>query len=808
MLKSYLQSLYRNINRNRFYTFLNLLGLAVGLAAAFIILLYVQDELAYDKYNKNHKRIYRIESDVSVNSKHSLFATAPVPMGPAFKLEFPEVEEFTRFRMVGTTVFDYNDKAFFEDKFCLADSSVFDVFTFPFVSGVPENALSEPFTIVLTQATAKKYFGDVNPVGMSLHSKSNGDFRITGVIEDLPGNSHLKFDALLSMSSLAKLLGEESFNSMEPKKFWNLGIFTFILLKNNVSISAIAEKYPAFYEKYMKSLGDQINGNFELTFTPLSKTHFQKGLLSDMPNGNMEYVLVFSLAALFMLLIAAINYMNMATARSSKRAREIGIRKVLGSDRGQLIRQFTIESVVMAIVSFLVALLIVVLVLPEFNNFTTKTISLSFFQNPVIYLEMLAIALLAGLLSGLYPAFYLSSFQPVRVLKGKVGSTGKSGGLFRKVLVVFQFMIAIFMIIGTIVVSEQLSFLKHNDPGFIKDDLVIVDLSDSDYIEKVATLKDELLKNSNIISVTNSSGFPGRFTQIRTMKVEQEMEMEQLSVVYSLADYDFIQTFGLELIDGRNFDRQMGSDAQEAVIVNQTAVKDFGWEDNPLGKRIHYRYNKDGSGGRMLKVVGVVNDFHFKSLHSKIEPVIFLMNDAPETYLCIRVNGKNRAEALRFLEEKWNEFDADQPLSYSFLENIMDEMYTAEVKIDALIKIAAFITIFIALLGLLGLSSFLATQKTKEIGLRKIHGASIGNILMSFYREFALLILIAFVITVPMAYWRLEIWLESNFVFYKTQEWPVFIIAGAIAITVGLGTISYHVVRAALRNPVDSIKYE
>ena len=807
MLKSYLQSLYRNVNRNKFYTLLNLVGLAVGLAAAFLILLYVQDELAFDKQNKKHKRIYRVESDISVKGKHDLYATAPIPMGPAFQLEFPEVEMFTRIRTIGTTVFDYQDKEFFESEFCLADSTIFDVFTLPFISGVPDNALAEPFTIVLSESTAQKYFGDVNPVGMTIHSKSNGDFKITGVMEDLPGNSHLKFDALLSMSSLARLLGEDSFNSMEPKKFWNLGIFTFILLEKNASISTLIEKYPAFYAKYMKDLGDQINGNFEVTFTPLSKTHFQNGLLSDMPNGNMQYLIIFSLAAIFMLVIAAINYMNMATARSSKRAREIGIRKVLGSDRGQLIRQFTTESVALAFVAFFIALFAVFLILPDFNNFTGKTISLSVLSNPMLYFKMMAIALLVGLLSGIYPAFYLSSFQPVRVLKGNVGSAGR-GGTFRKVLVVFQFMVAIFMIIATIVVSNQLHYLQNRDPGFVKADQVILDISDSDQSDNINSLKDELLANPNIISVSNSSGFPGRFNQIRTMKIEQESGMEQMSVIYSLVDFDFIETFGLKLNKGRNFNKQMGSDIQEAVIINQKAVKEFGWEDNPIGKRIHYRYKRDGSGGRMLKVIGVVDDFNFKSLHNKIEPLLFIMNDASESFLCVHINGQNRTEALNFIEEKWRAFDADQPLTYSFLDNIMDEMYAAEEKVDVLIKIVSIITIFIALLGLLGLSSFMAYQKTKEIGLRKIHGASVGTILISFYKEFALLIFVAFFIAVPIAYWRLDIWLQTNFVFYQTQEWHVFILAGVIALVVGLGTITFHVSKAALRNPVDSIKYE
>ncbi|OQX80967.1 MAG: hypothetical protein B6D61_01245 [Bacteroidetes bacterium 4484_249] len=808
MFKNYLLGLYRNIAKNKFYTALNVAGLSLGIAIALFILLYVQDEISYDKHHEKYQRIYRIESDFNVNNKHDKYAIVPIPMGPALKIEFPEIEEFTRLRMFSKTLFRFNEKQYYEEDFYFADSTIFNVFTHEFVLGNPVKSLTEPFTIVLTQETAKRYFGNENPMGQIITSVLDNNYKVTGVIKDLPGNSHVKFDALISNATLVNLLGAEDYNSMKPGKFWRIGVFTYLLIEENSSIKAIHEKFPVFYEKYMKSIGDLINGSYNLMSTPLADTHFRQGLAADRPSGNKAYILIFSSAALFILLIAAINYMNMATARSANRAKEVGVKKVLGADKGRLIRQFLSESVVLSIVALVIALLIVALLLPDFNNFAGKTLSFNFFKNPVIFIEVIIITLFVGLVSGSYPAFYLSSFQPAMVLKGTVSKSGKSVGLLRKILVVFQFFIAIFMLIGTMVVSGQLRYLKNKDLGFEKENLIVMELADSAFRSKVQTFKEELLQNSNIISATNSTGFPGSINRIRIMKIEKDNSMEEQAVIYALTDYNFTETLGLEIIKGRDFDREMGTDGLEAVIINETAAKEFGWKNEAIGKKIHYRFKRDGSGGRILKVIGVVKDFNFKSLHNKIEPVIYIINEEPADYLCCRISNQNKKETLEYIELKWNEFDAKRPFDYEYLENTMDEMYKADDKISMLINITALLTIFIALLGLLGLFSFIAQQKTKEIGVRKILGASIGNILTSLYKEFILLIVIAFILVVPIAWWLFDMWLSSNFIYHQELKWYYFLLSGLLALIVGMTTISYHIIKVASGNPVDAIKHE
>ncbi len=573
-------------------------------------------------------------------------------------------------------------------------------------------------------------------------------------------------------------------------------------------MQSIHDKFGQFYEKYMKPVGDQINAGFNLLSTPLVETHFRKGLGAEKPTGNMSYIYIFAAVGIFILLIAAINYMNMATARSANRSKEIGIRKVSGAYKAQLIRQFIGESIVLSLAAMLVAILIVTLLLPEFNNLTGKTLNFSLASNPLTFLAIVVLALLVGLFSGSYPAFYLSSFAPVKVLKGNMRNNSKGTGVFRRVLVVIQFFIAIVMIIGTIAVSNQLHFLKNKDLGFDKKNLVVMEIQDTAFRNKADIFKKELLNSPDILSVTNSTGVPGRINWIQVLKFEQEDQMEDHTVILAQTDYDFAKTMGFEFVQGRDFDENMGTDKDEAVIINETAVKEFGWEDNPIGKKIHYGWELDGTGGKILKVIGVVKDFHFKSLHNKIEPVIFFISPKPRFMVTCRINGDNRKEALAFIEQKWNEFNARRPFDYKFLDESMDDMYRAEEKIGIIFRIATILTIFIALLGLLGLSSFIAEQRTKEIGIRKVVGASVGNIINLLFREFALLIFIAFIIAAPLAWWRLNIWMESGFVYHQPVQLTSVLIAGILVFVIGLGTISYYILRAATGNPVDAIKYE
>jgi len=809
MFKNYLISLYRNIVRNRFYSILNIVGLSVGIAAAIFILLFVQDELSYDKYHSKHERVYRIESDFFISGKNDKFAIVPIPMGPALKIEFPEVEEFVRLNDVGNTLIRHKDKEYYEEGFYMADSTMFEVFTHEFIMGNPKTCLVEPKTIVITKKIATKYFGDENPMGQIMTSGRGTNYQVTAVIKDLPGNSHLKFDALISIATTASEQGADDFNSMEPVRFWNIGVYTYILIKKNSNIESIHEKFEPFYNKYMKALGDQFNAGFNLMSTPLAQTHFREGISSDQPTGNRAYVFIFSAVALFILLIAAINYMNMATARSAKRAKEVGIRKVMGAFKGQIVRQFLGESLVMAFTALFIALFLVNTLLPDFNTLADKTLSFTFIENTGIFLQIILATILIGLLSGSYPAFYLSAFLPVKVLKGSLSKNGKGGsGFLRKALVVFQFFIAIFMIIGTFVVTGQIDFLKNKDLGFQKEDQVVMVMDDSAFRSKAKSFKKELLQNPNIQAVTNSTGVPGRIGWIQVVRLEQEGEMIDKAHILAMVDYDFLNTLQIELVEGRDFNELMGTDSEEAVIVNEAAVKSHGWGDEALGKKIHWGFELDGTGGRMLKVIGVVKDFNYKSLHNNIEPIMLFISEDPRYFLSCRINHENRKETLEFIEQKWNGFDAKRPFDYELLETSLDEMYTSEEKIGTIIQISSILTIFIALLGLLGLSSFIAEQKTKEVGVKKVLGASTESILMGLYKEFAILIVIAFVIAVPIAWWQLDYWLESNFIYHTSLQWTTFMLAGLTAFGIGMATISYFILRAAALNPVEAIKYE
>jgi putative ABC transport system permease protein len=807
MFRNYIISTLRNFSKSKFYSALNIIGLSIGFAAFIFILMFVRDEISYDKHNEHWSRIHRLESDFSISNSQEQFAIVPVPMAPAIKLEFPEVESFVRFQGAGNALMKANEKEYYEEDIYFVDSTVFEIFTHEFIYGSPQNALNEPNTIVLTEKLAKKYFGDINPVGEFMTSGSGRSYKVTGVIENQPQNTHLKYDGLISQATLVTAVGAEDFNSMEPGRFWNIGLYAYVLLNKNAKIESIHEKFDPFYQKYMAPIGEMINASFTLRTTPLAETHYARGLDSDQPTGNMAYVYIFSAVALFILVIAAINYMNMATARSARRAREVGMRKVAGAHRGQLIGQFISESVILAIFALIIAVVLVIILLPDFNHIADKQFTISTLLDPSAIVIVLLVALIIGVISGSYPAFYLSSFEPVAVLKGGT-RTGKKSGALRRVLVVVQFFIAIVMIIATVVVSDQLSFLQKTDLGFNKENVVVMQMQDSAFRSKHESFKKELVQHPNIISATNSTGIPGNISWIQVMYVERDTAMVEDALILAQVDYDYLETMGMEIVQGRAFDKSMGTDDTAAVIINETGVKTLGWTDNPIGKRIDYEIDLEGNVGRPMKVIGVVKDFHFRSLHNEVEPVILFISRFPRFFMSARITGTDIRGTLGFIEEKWHDFGAERPFDYEFLDKSMDEMYQAEQKLGLIFRIAAILTIFIALLGLLGLSSFIAEQRSKEIGIRKVLGSSVEGVLKLLYREFILLILIAFVLAIPIAWWQLDRWLDDTFIYRDAIHWYSFVIAGVFAVIIGLATISFHIVRAASGNPVDAIKYE
>lgn len=803
MLNNYLRSLYRNFIRYKFYTVFNIIGLATGLTAALLILFYIQDELSFDRHYKNHERIYRLESSFTVNNNVDLYATFPIPLGPALKNEIPEIEQVARIHPANELLFSYGEKQFFEWGFSYADSTVFQVFSHEFVQGNPEECLTEPNSIVLTESVAMRYFGNETALEKTLVDGTGAGYRVTAVIRDLPANTHLKYDALISMSTLP-----EVYSTTKPSRFWRVILYTYVLLHEQSDMEEVENKFIDFYIRNMEPLGKQFNVSFELMSTPLAETHFRQGLIAEQPSGSRSYLIIFSAIALFIILIAAINYMNMATARSANRAREVGVRKVLGADRGQLAWQFIAESVVLSLVALLLSVSVVGLILGDFNNFTGKAIAFTTDSSLPVFAGIVAVALFTGLLSGSYPAFFLSSFRPAVVLKGHLSRTGTGSRILRRLLVSLQFFLAAFMVIASLVVTGQLKYMKEKDLGYRKENMLLLQVDEKGFGGKVEAFKQELLQSAAITSVSNSSGIPGIIRWISTMRVEQESGMTDRALLYMETDFDFCSTYELEFIRGRDFSRQMGTDSLEAVIINETAAYELGWTQDPIGKRIHFGYSQDGTGGRMLKVIGVVKDFNFRSLHNAIEPVIILIQETPGDLVSIRLGEENKDEALFYIEEKWNTFGINQPFRYEYLDERLEEVYQADEKMGTIIQVGTLFILVLALLGLLGLSSFVAEQKSKEVGLRKIHGATTTSILVVLYNDFLKLFLMAYLAAVPVAWWRLNDWLETEFVYFQPMQWSTFLLAGVISIAIGMAAISWFIIKAAKGNPLEAIKYE
>lgn len=806
MISNYFRSALRNFNRNKGYSLINILGLSLGITATIFILLYINDELGYDKHFRLHDRLYRVEGDFMINNKHDRFAVSSMAIGPALKIEMPEVEMYCRFNGNDNLIIRYGEKEFIEKQSYFADSTAPAMFTLDFVEGTPENALTEPFTIIMSKSQAKKYFGSEEAYGKTIITGNGRSYKVTGVFEDLPANTHMKFDILLSMETLATLFGAERFRSLEPGAFWNVNSYTYILLSENTDISQVLEKFPALYDKYMKEIGDQINASFTMLATRIDKVHHTSKLSADLPVGNKAYIYVFGIVAIFILLLAAINYMNLATARASARAREVGLRKVVGANRSQLAWQFMSESLILAVASFIISLGIMQLLLPLFNEISGKQLSFSFYENPDVFAGMLGIALFTGLLSGAYPALFLSSFQPAKVLKGKL-HTGSKGSWLRKGLVTFQLLISVSMITGTLVIYKQLNYMKDADVGFDMENVMVVEVQDTAFRKKTDVFRKELLQNPGILNASMSFGVPGGRHGIQVMRVEKEDKMQEYAMNLIPCDYDFIDLLKLELVKGRNFSREMGSDKLEAVIINETAAKALGWNDDALGKKIHHNFELDGTGGRMMKVIGVVKDFHFTSLHNKIEPIVLFIPEFPMNLLTIRLKPEAGSATIDYIREKWQEYGANRPFDYYFLDKDYEDKYLAESNLGKVFTIFAALSIFIALLGLIGLASFSAMQRTKEIGIRKVLGASVQNIVGMFYKESVILVFIALLIASPLSWYFLDQWL-GNFAYHINLGWITFIISGVIALIITILSVSFHSIKAASANPVNAIKYE
>jgi putative ABC transport system permease protein len=806
MIKNYFKIGIRSLLRNKFFTAINIFGLTLGMTTCLLIMLYVQNEMSYDRFNKKADQIVRVVFRGSIQGEKMKEAMVMPPIAQTFKSEYPEVLEATRLRNYGNPRITYGDKTFKENAFAYADSNFFEVFTLPFLKGNPKTALLEPNTIVISESVAKKYFGSEDPIGKVLQFKDlNTSFKITGVMREMPVNSHFHFDLFASMASFPQ---SREFSWMTSE------YYTYLVLPKGYDYKKLEAKLPADVEKYMgsqlqKAMGmtyaqfRQKGNELGLYLQPLMDIHLHSDLNLELgPVGDIRYVYIFSIVAIFMLLIACINFMNLSTAGASKRAREVGIRKVLGSLNGQLVRQFLLESLLLTSFAFLLSILLVFWALPFLNKLSGKNLSFNLLSNPWLLPGLLLFALITGLLAGSYPAFFLSSFKPVTVLKGKIASMGKTVSL-RSGLVVFQFFISIVLIIGTIIVHKQLTFIQNEKLGYNKDQVVIV--QESYWLGKnLEPFKQKLLQDPRVVSISSSGYLPAGNTYNNNFMIYADNSSDQLvkTLRYDV-DYNYIQTLGMEMADGRNFSKSFGTDST-GIIINEETAKAFGWDKNALG---HNLTRPDNDGTKLTyHVIGVVKNFHFKSFHEPISPLVMVLNNNIEN-LIVKTNTSDIAGLLSTMKKNWNDLKGEVPFSYTFLDDRFNKSYESEQKIGLILSIFAGVTIFVACLGLLGLATFTAEQRTKEIGIRKVLGASIANIVSLLSIDFIKLVFIAFIIATPVAWYMMNKWLQ-DFAYKTNISGWIFLLVAVLAVAITIITVSFRAIRAAVVNPVDSLRSE
>ena len=803
MISNYLKVALRNLLKHKAYTFINVVGLSIGLACCVLILLYVKDELSYDRYHTKADRIYRVilHGRLAGNEIHA--ANTCVPMAATLTAEYPEVEFATRLDNLGTVLVSHKEKGFNEERVFFADSSFFDIFTLRLLSGNPKNVLSAPNSVILTEGTARKYFGEGDPMGRTLTFDDNTDYLVTGVSENVPENSHFHFDFLASFNSLPR----------SRSTFWvNNNLKTYIVLRENVLPSQLESKFPALIRKYVapqiqQGLGVTFDefieggGEYYYSLQPLANIHLHSKLEDEIePGGNAAYITIFSIIAFFVLLLACINFMNLATARSANRAKEVGIRKVVGSRQIQLIKQFLIEAALLSFIAMVVAVFLVELFLPWFNDLAAKKIDINYLSDRYLLPGLFLVTILVSVLAGSYPAFYLAAFKPIAILKGAstVGATGRSP-LLRKILVVFQFAVSIILIIGTLVVGKQMQYIRNKQLGFNKEQVVVIHRADA--TGDISAFETEIERLPNVISAAETQHLPGQTLDVNVFKPEGAPETEGYLVNTFSVGYDYIETLGIELLAGRSFSRDFGSDSS-AYIINEAAMKKFGW-DEAVGKTI---FEPDKAGPLIGQVIGLMKDFHYKSLHAEIEPALLRLGSFP-TYVASRISSNNIQGTLSDLEKIWQEFAPEQPFQYSFLDQDFDKLYRADQQVGKLVGTFTVFAICIACLGLFGLASFSAEQRTKEIGVRKVLGASVPNIILLLSKEFTKLVLVAFIIAAPIALYAMNKWLQEFA--YKTDiNILIFILAGSGALLIAYLTVGYQSAKAALANPIDALKYE
>ena len=809
MLRNYLKIAWRNLRKQRGLSFINIFGLSVGLVCCLLITLYVLDELSYDRYNAKADRTYRIHTDVKFGGTDSRSAVSADPIGPTLKKDYPQVEQFVRLHQRGTWLIKRagSTNSLREENITFADSTLFDVFTLPLVAGDPKRALTSPNTVVISESAAKRHFGNQDPMGQTLTFDKDQNYKVTGVMRDMPASSHFRSDFFPAMLSDGYRWGQWLSNNHH----------TYIVLREGTDYRQFEKNFDAVIEKYVGPQALQFIGitlaqfrqagnHFRFSLMPLTDIHLHsKETIQLAPNGDIQYVYIFSAVALFILLIACINFMNLATARSANRAKEVGVRKVLGSERYQLIGQFMTESVLMTVLAMVLALMMVAVSIPFFNDLAAKQLSLESLLSPYWLPVLVALPIAVGLLAGSYPAFFLSSFKPISVLKGKVNVSFNRSGL-RSGLVVFQFMMSVILIVGTIIVYRQITYIQSKNLGFKRDQVLTV--NDVYAIGKQAeTFKQEVLRLPGVVSGSISGYLPTPSNRSDN-SFFPEGKIDQNNAVSMQAwgvDHDYVKTLGMTMAQGRGFSRDFGSDSS-GIILNETAAKLFGG-GNLIGKRVlQFTNPQEKTSIKTYTVIGVVKNFHFESLRHNIGALAMVL-DANSGAASFRLSSTDIPALVSQVETKWKQVAPGQPFSYAFLEDSFDAMYRAEQRIGTIALTFAVLAILIACLGLFGLAAYMAEQRTKEIGVRKVLGASVFSIVGLLSKDFLKLVLIAIVVASPIAWWAMNQWLK-DFAYKIEIEWWYFALAGLLAVGIALLTVSFQSIKAALMNPVKSLRSE
>lgn len=799
MIRNYFTIALRNLLKYRGFTFINIAGFAIGIASFILISMYVYFELSFDRYHKNADNIYRIVENLRTENELLFQSTSSPPMGPAFAREFPEVIDFVRFNQAKTLV-RKGDIKFYEDQCFLVDSSVFKIFSFPLIEGNPESALIEPMSAVLTETTARKYFGEESPLGQTL--EMDGDpFTITGVVADVPENSHFTFDILVSFTTYTS----QNREAVERAWFWN-GFHTYLLLQDGEDkIAKIRANMPDFIAKYIGTKEQGLKMYYDdLPLQPLTSIYLEKPRSwENGKRGSKDNLYILSMIALFILLIACFNYVNLATARASRRVREVGLRKVLGAERRTLIMQFLAESVIISFVSMLLGLLLVNLLLPFFNNLLESTLSFALINKWHIWASLFCLSIFLGILAGSYPAFLVSGFHPLQVFRASSQSIHGNAWL-RKALVAGQFVISITLIAGTLLVFDQLSLISELRLGFDKEKTLKINFNgNNDINRRMESIKNELQNVPGITAVSAAYSVPGETTTNLFSAIESgDGKMSDTNINTYLVDHDFIPNYDIKVIAGRAFSKDFPADDSTAFIINEIAARDLGWAspEMAIGRKVRQR-GKNGT------IVGVVQDFHYKSLHYNIEPLLIHIQPERFQVLSLKIGAGHIPGVLASVEKEWKSLAPDLPFIYSFLDEDYDYLYKAEKQLSKVVSVFSGLAIFIACLGLVGLTSFSVERRLKEISIRKVLGAPVRSLVLLICREFFRLIVIALFVAIPITYYAINLWLE-NFTSRINIDPLAFVLAGLLTLVIAWLGISYLSIKAAQSNPVDSLQNE